>query len=50
MQLRVLPGSYSVGPTTSGSFDVSPFSENEVEWYTKGAVGSILLTDLLIKM
>ena len=49
-QLRVLPGSYSVGPSTSGSFDVSPFDKSEVEWYSTGAIGSVIVTDVLIKM
>ena len=52
-QMRVLPGSYSVGQnTTAERGKIDPWYNNsEVEWYTKGDVkGSLIITGLLLKM
>ena len=55
LQVRVQPGSYSVGQETIlGDDDTAliddAYSNDEVEWYTPGAIGSIIITGLLVNV
>ena len=51
LQLYINPDSYQVGPQTiAATSEIDPkFSNQEIEWFTKGR-GSIILYGLLVKL